>query len=248
MEGFNRKCDDCVTRLAESMNTSLELLQAENVTIDGSQLARDVRGRMEGSSALKDVLESFTPTATTAGHKGTIAELMASVQELAKVGGKNMPKEWVGVLRSSNVIDAASKLVGMVNRDLVLKLGRSLGYKFRPWQAAKLSAKLAKAVPLLNLAAAAWEIESHRREKRREEEAARELRQFKTDVKAMLGESAGKITQAVHAQLVSNVEKVMVGSLELLKEKKSKLATYAKEYKEGCKELEARRSQCNVAL
>ena len=68
--------------------------------------------------------------------------------------------------------------------------------------------------------------------------------EFKVEVKAMLRESTDNTTQGVYEQLVSNIEKVIVGGLELAKEKKRKLAIYAKEYSESCKELEVRRSQC----
>jgi hypothetical protein len=145
---------------------------------------------------------------------------------------------------SNNLLQATSKLVGMVNRDLILKVGRSIGHKFKPWEAVKLSSRFAKAVPLLNIAASGLDIVMHEREKRKREEAAQELRQFKTDVKEMLQQSAGKTVEAVQQQLVGNVETVLSDSLTIVKGKKTTLAAYATENKEACIELEDRRAQC----
>ena len=244
LESFNKRRDDCITRLADSMDSTLELLQSENQEIDVSPLAQEVKIHIEGSDDLKDLFESFVPPTAAAGHKDTMAELKASIQELSRVSGKDIPKEWSGVLGSSTIFEAASKLVGKVDRNVVLKVGHILGHKFPPWGAVKLAAKFAKAVPLLNVAGAAWEIAAHQHEKQKKEEAARELLEFKTKVKAMLLESVDKVTHGVYEQLVSNIEKVILAGLELTKEKRSKLATYAKEYNESYKELEAKRTQC----
>ena len=244
MEMFVQKCNDSVSHLADMLNTSLEVLQDENLSIDKSQLAKDVRGRIKGSDELKEIFESFTPMPTAVDAKGTMSELIAGAQQLAEISGQSMPKQWADTLNSGNVIKATSKMVGMIDRNVVLKVGRRLGHKFKPWEAVKLSAKLSKAVPLLNIAATAWEVESHRREKKQEEAAIGKLRQFKTDVKAMLKESSDEIVKAVYNELIGNVEKIISGSLELVREKKLKLSACSKDHKESCKELEVKRAQC----
>ena len=244
MERFEQKCKDCVTHLADTLNTYLEILHDENLSIDESGLAEEVRDRIRVSDELRGIFASFTSTPRTMETKGAMSELITSAQKLAEISGQNMPEQWTSAISSGNVIEATSNVLKMVDRNVVLKIGHRLGHKFKPWEAVKLSTKLSKAVPLLNIAATAWEVESHRRERRKEEKAALELRQFKTDVKSTLKQNSDEIIRVVYHELVDNIEKIITGGLELVRTKKLELSTYAEHHRECCKELEVKRAQC----
>ena len=245
LEVFSRKVEDTVSVLGDRLNGCLLELREENNEIDQSTLAEDVRSRISESDTLKKVFSSFTRSSDS-GTTKVAAEWLKAIEEVAKLSGKAIPEEWSGVLNASNVIQAASKLASMVDRNLVLRVGRTVGYKFKPWGAVKLSRRFAQAVPLLDLAGGIWEYEAHRREKNREKEAAEQLRQFKSDLKGMLHQTADKIVQAVYEELVGNVEQALVTSLRLVTEQKRNLAAFAKDQQEICRELESKRTECLV--
>jgi hypothetical protein len=148
------------------------------------------------------------------------------------------------LLGSKNVLNLAGKLVARIDKGAVLKIGHKIGYKFKPWQATKLTTKFARAVPFINIAAVVLEVAMHIREKQKEKEADKQNREFRQDISKMFEQSVGDTKRMMSTQLIKPVNGVINTGLMLLKDKKIEILNFSESNKNLALKIEEKREEC----
>lgn len=248
-DDFGRKIEISIESLTERISIIVEELEKDGEKIDNSDLAKEVYVRIEDSEILKKL---FNVSFSSHGKDGIIDEqILQVIRSQLKhldgidIGGMKLSGDFAESLFSStNVFQVGSKLIGKVDREIVKKVGHALGKKFRPWEAVKLTSRIGKAVPILNVAAAIWETTSAIRNQYKKEEANRQLSEFKSEIRKCLDEAVNKTANQLSQKMLKPVEINLTGIHEMLQAKKKELIDYSKENKTICKELEYKKQEC----
>jgi hypothetical protein len=119
-----------------------------------------------------------------------------------------------------------------------------MGKKFRPWDATKIAAIFAKAAPILNVAAAGYKVYSHYSDKKQEQEASRQIAEFKAEVHGLLQGSASDVVNAVNEKLMVPCQRIVGDALELTRKKKKELLACSSGNLALSREFEEKREQC----
>jgi len=248
INSYTDKVNEPVTFLADSVSDITETLQVEGTRIDRSDLGIEVAKRIEGSGSLKAIFK--VDFSGTNGENGT-NEYLDSLKK--QLNGMNLdtsdPQLQKGiseVLGAQNVLDLTGKLVGKVNRNVILKIGHILGHKFKPWEAVKLASKFAKAVPFINIGAAAMEAIMYIRNKKKAENYQQHLREFKEEVNEMLGQTVDETIETINTLMLAPVDDAIKAGMALLKDKKVELIKFSDQNKNLALQIESKRDECMV--
>jgi GTPase SAR1 family protein len=250
---FKKIIDRFVENIASAVDSTCQRvsdvvgrLQDKSEEISHSDLFAQVQERVATEEILQDIFKDFTVPGRidTAGRENIITKLRNSVSEVEGISGVGAPEAFKDALNAKNAFDLSAKLAAKVDRKVVLAVGRKIGYKFKPWEAVKLSSKFAKAVPILSVAGAAWEVVSSIQGKKKQEDKNRQLREFKQDVRGLLDRASGETICMLDKMLAEPIRILTMDAITLLEDKKQKLLKYSEESQEKSKELEERRSDC----
>lgn len=244
----NKELENLCTSLSEvemafkqNIEQIIKELREEDDKLNHSQLYADVETRIRHSAKLKNIF--IHENKELDKGRGAWQKMNEAFTDINSVLGLNLSKDVQAILSSGNVFSASSKLLSMIDKDKVLEIGHLFGHKFRPWEAVKLSTKLSQAVPLLNVVGVAFEFWMRSKEKKKAEEQARQIREFKEQVNSHTSTIAKTTVVELEQMLYKPIEAVLAMTLESLKSKKDELMSYSKENAETYKELEIKINQ-----
>jgi len=242
---FCNKSSDAVQTLSDRIGVVVEDLQAESFKMDNSELSKTVNKRIESSEALKSIFGKVQKSElrTKAGNS-YVSVIKEQYQQVEKISGNKKLGEVGEVINSRNLFEATSKLASKIDKDVVLKVGHWLGHKFKPWEAVKLTSKFTKAVPLLNAASAVFEVAMAFRKKKKQEDAEKQRREFKEEIRKMLDNAVSETLKTVSKDLIAPITTNIDSAHILLKDKKIQLLEYVDENQAMSKQLEEKRSEC----
>jgi hypothetical protein len=127
------------------------------------------------------------------------------------------------VLDSPNFFSAMGKLAGKVDKNIVLKVGKALKYKFKPWQAGTIARRISQSVPYINAASTAWDIGSVVVDNIKAGHAAKRIRELKAEMKRVLESDFSEAIYKVFAPI-----EALAFIPDEWKSKQSLLSEYAK--------------------
>jgi len=240
------KVQDSVNYLEGKVGNITENLQVEGARIDSSDLGVEVAKRIEKSETLKAIFKVGFPKADDKSKtKEYIDQLIKQIEGMdPDISGLGIEKDIREMMGEKNVLVLTGKLVAKINRDVVLKIGHIIGHKFKPWDAVKLSSKFTKAVPLINLAAVVIEVIMSIRNKKKEEDTQKHLREFKEEVNLMLEKIVEETQEMLKTQILAPVEASINIGMKLLKDKKVELIEFSEKNKDLALEIESKRDEC----
>lgn len=191
-------------------------LEKEGEKIDHSDLAREVDFRIESSDVLKRLFSIIDLNANKEEGIMNNPILLQNIQDFIKQtnqvenGIVNLSGNIIDSFCSSkNIFQVTSKLLRKIDRLIVKDIGHFFGKKFKPWEAVKLTSKIGKAVPLLNLVGVGFDIYSTNKDKQKKEEANLQLAQFKNEIRNLLDDAVSKTSDDVSQKLLKPVEIVL---------------------------------------
>ena len=248
-DDFGRQIESTIESLTERISSIVDELEKDGEKIDGSALAKEVNCRIADSEILQKL---FQISISGNGKDGIMNEqILQAVKSQLKyldgtdISGVKLSGDFAeSVFSSTNIFQAGSKLIGKVDKGIVTKIGHKLGKKFKPWEAVKLTSKIGKAVPILNVAGAIWETTTAIREKHKKEEANRQLSEFKSEIKRCLDEAVNKTTNEINQKMLKAVETSLISVHKMLQDKKKELIEYSEGNKQICKQLEYKKREC----
>jgi len=242
---FGGEVEEAVKDASLRLADTAQRIHGESATITGSELFAQVQEAVNSQETLKGIFQDISiPTQNGVEQEEMTEKLRRTLNEFEGISGVSTPDAVKDTLKAKNAFDLTAKLAAKVDRNLVLKMGHQIGYKFKPWQAVKLSTKVGKAVPYVNVAAVAFELVSANRKKKRQEERNRQLREFKQDIREMLDNAAADTITMIEKMLLGPITGVAEGGCALLRDKKIQLLEYSEQSKEMSLELESKRNQC----
>ena len=249
---FSKTITKRIDYLTEQTNLILQDFEEENAKIDNSNLSKEVEERIQQSSRLKEIFKSsqnFHFKKEDTEKINFIDELKIKAEDIDKKLKKaGVENNVASSILQGNFKELSTKLITKIDKKLVLDVGHKLGYKFKPWEAVKLTGKvtkgIAKAVPFVNIAVAVWDISAHFYRKNKENEAERKLREFKENIRENLNNAINETTKVVNKELINP----LITNLDILKllhyDKKKELMKFSIQNKELVSELENKRQLC----
>ena len=120
-----------------------------------------------GKEAQKD-LEGWRIRTEEAIHRRlTSAEFRGVFGEPTLQGAPGAPSNQQGKAWYQDAFDKVGRVMGGATRDVVYKVGKSLGFKFKPWGAVKIARGLSKAGAIMGVVGVVWDIADLMLEERR---------------------------------------------------------------------------------
>jgi len=254
---LQNRVEDEVNRFSVAMQESVECLADEiaNITdelkvqgdkLDTSKLGEEVFNSIKESCALQEI---FKVDMGIGKNRGQAKEYLDQVKLAfdgmnSSVGDFGARKDVDNPLDSKNVFNVTGQLAAKIDKAVILKIGHKVGYKFKPWQATKLSSKFTKAVPYVNIAAVALEVVMLIREKQQENEADRQRREFKQDMSHMFQHSVDDTNKMLNDNLIEPVNAVISTGMSLLKEKKLEILGVSEKNRDLALQIEGKRDEC----
>lgn len=249
-EVFEGHLQNGVERVTERLKDVLQELQRQGKEIEGSDLTVAVRNRIESSDSLKQLFGVIGTGTGMQEFDGTgvflkdIRDKLKSQSQLNPDGLK-IPFNFAdSLLSSTNIFDASSKLLSKVDKDAVLKVGHALGKKFKPWEAVKLTSKFTKAVPILNVVSAIWEVYSKIRDDKKKVESNLKLSQFKTEIRTLLEDAVTNTAMELSGNLFDPITIMLEEARTMLVQKRAEMVSIAGQNQQGGIELDDMRSEC----
>jgi hypothetical protein len=251
-EGFVRQQFDAfevnvrrsLERLTEDVAAIFDELQKEGSEIERSELNQEVRSRISHSERLRKIFGTINLKSGNQRKEWTWESLRDRLMEFERLSGTKLSDDWKQVLASRNFGEVAAKLVGKINKNMVLKVGHALGHKFRPWEATKMTRWIGSAAPFLNVAGAGLELLIRHRTKKKEEDARQQLMEFKRQLNQIVSESASEAVTAINRDLLDPCERLLGEALRALREQKKKLSEYSKDNEAISLELAEKQEEC----
>lgn len=243
-DAFEVNVRRCLERLTEDVAAIFDELQKEGFEIEGSKLNQEVQSRIAHSERLRKIFATINLNSGNHRKEWTWESLRDRLIEFERLSGTKLSDDWKQVLASRNFGEVAAKLVGKINKSMVLKVGHALGHKFRPWEATKMTRWIGSAAPFLNVAGAGLELLSRHRTKKKEEEARQQLMEFKRQLNQIVNEAAGEAVTAINRDLLDPCERLLGETLRALREQKKKLSEYSKDNEAISLELAEKQEEC----
>ncbi len=239
-ENLTKRRDD----LIENINLLMQDFENENLTIEKSDLSKEVYDKINNSEQLKDIFENCSNL--NLGNNDT-EKISIFDKDIEKIFDNNGMKI-ISTMIKGNFTELSSMLVKKIDKNLVLDIAHKFGHKFKPWGAIKLTKGITKgitkAVPYLNFAVAVFEVASHIHKKNKEKKADKELREFKEEIKESLNNAVKETINITHKDIV-NPLKINLSTLKKLHQsKKNELLEFSKTNLDLLKELETKRQLC----
>ena len=203
-EGFVRQQFDAfevnvrrsLERLTEDVAAIFDELQKEGSEIETVRTEPEVH-RISHSERLRKIFGTINLKSGNQRKEWTWESLRDRLMEFERLSGTKLSDDWKQVLASRNFGEVAAKLVGKINKNMVLKVGHALGHKFPPWEATKMTRWIGSAAPFLNVAGAGLELLIRHRTKKKEEDARQQLMEFKRQLNQIVSESASEAVTAI---------------------------------------------------
>lgn len=250
LRNFGQQIQRIVLRFAEALDSASARLQERAESIQGSDLFQLVTAKMKDADEEMRLLFSVDGVDfSDQGENSDIREmggriLVEGLERLQHTSCNEYFNTAGEIIQAKNVFDLGAKLALKVDRQLILKVGKKIGYKFKPWESVKLSSKISKAVPFLNVASALWDVVSHFMDKKKREEQAEKLRRFKQDFGNMLQSAAKETAKLVQKDVLEPICARTQEAGRMLKERKLCIVQRSLDSNKALAVLEEKRTQC----
>ena len=246
IKSYSSSIQTTLESLTNKVSSLAEDLEIEGKRIDNSDLGIEVVKNIENSETLKAI---FSVNVSSGGGRNKskvyIEQLKKQLEGMdASSPGSIIGKNIGDILGAKNIVEVTGKLLGKVNREVILKIGHSIGYKFKPWQAVKLASKFTKAIPLINIGAAAFEVAMHIRKEKKENKRDKQVREFKEEINTMLRKTIAETSKMVESQMLAPITTIMNTGLLMLKDNKKELLEFSETNKEFALQIESKRDEC----
>ncbi len=249
---FNESLTKRRKDLIGNINLLMQDFKDENLTIEKSDLSKEVYDKKNNSEQLKDIFENCSNL--NLGNNDTekisfLNEIKYKFKDIEKIFDNNGGMEIISTaIKKGNFTELSSMLVKKIDKNLVLDIAHKFGHKFKPWGATKLTKGITKgitkAVPYLNFAVVVFEFASHIHKKNKEKKADKELREFKEEIKESLKNVVNETINITRKDIV-NPLKINLSTLKKLHQsKKNELLEFSKTNLDLLKELETKRQLC----
>ena len=223
--------DRCQDDAGKAINARLAEMGQRLEAIENSEISRQLKARLNGKfSGLPEGVQRVLTTAGTGLKKAGQAVL----DRAYKVGA-------AGGLKLTNF--SGSTIHGMV-----LKIGHSLGYKFKPWQAVKLTQKVAIGGQVLSAIGVVFTIFMQVKTDRDEERIREDLRYNRQNVRSQFNAAANELENFARKYIAENIDKPMDDSIGDLGDKIQEIRDSRADRSMSCRTMEDLQKKCRLLI
>lgn len=238
--------EDTLEQNVRKAQRIMENCQSEALHVLESRL-REMQGALdkiessEFSSSLKDMLiEKYD-------------SLPDSVKKILGTTGTGFQKAGQAVMRSAYNAEASGGLKlanfsGSKVHDIVLEAGHSLGYKFKPWEAIKITKKIAIGAQVLNVLGVGVSVFMQIKADQDEENTRNSLKSTRQNIRSQFNQAASGLEEQGNKFIRSNVTDPLEKAIQGIDSNICEIRNTRANHTLACKNMEKLAGECRLLI
>lgn len=223
--------DSCQEKSVEVFENRLEEVGEALDSIENSEVTKNMKASLEGNfDVLPENIKKILTGASGGAHKAG-----QFVLQNAYKSGVN------GGLKLSN-------FSGSTIHDLVKKAGHSIGYKFKPWEAIKLTKGIAIGSQILGALGVGASIFMQIKADQDEDKRAEELRKNRQNIRSQFNTAANELEDHGRVFVRENISKSLDNSIQNIDNKIKEIQSTRTDRNQLCRDMEEMQSKCHTLM
>lgn len=223
--------DSCQEKSVEVFENRLEEVGEALDSIENSEVTKNMKASLEGNfDVLPENIKKILTGASGGAHKAG-----QFVLQNAYKSGVN------GGLKLSN-------FSGSTIHDLVKKAGHSIGYKFKPWEAIKLTKGIAIGSQILGALGVGASIFMQIKADQDEDKRAEELRKNRQNIRSQFNTAANELEDHGRVFVRENISKSLDNSIQNIDNKIKEIQSTRTDRNQLCRDMEEMQSKCHTLI
>lgn len=141
-----------------------------------------------------------------------------------------------------------SNFSGSTIHDLVKKAGHSIGYKFKPWEAIKLTKGIAIGSQILGALGVGASIFMQIKADQDEDKRAEELRKNRQNIRSQFNTAANELEDHGRVFVRENISKSLDNSIQNIDNKIKEIQSTRTDRNQLCRDMEEMQSKCHTLI